>query len=65
MKVGDLIRLPQDQGHGFGIVFKIISDLTVPIVEDVIELGKTVVVLVDGDLDYYDASSCEVISESW
>ena len=62
MKVGDLVKLAEDQG--LGIVFKVISDLTVPIVDDVIELGKTVVVLVDGDLDYYDASSCEVISES-
>ena len=62
MKVGDLVKLAEDQG--LGIVFKVIGDLTVPIVDDVIELGKTVVVLVDGDLDYYDASSCEVISES-
>ena len=63
MMPGDLVKLPE--GHGFGIVFKVISDLTVPIVDDVIEANKTVVVLVDEGLDYYDASSCEVISESW
>ena len=62
MKVGDLVKLAE--GQGLGIVFKTISDLTVPIVDDVIEVNKTVVVLVGEDLDYYDASSCEVISES-
>ena len=63
MMPGDLVKLPE--GHGFGIVFKVISDVPIAFGGDVIEANKTVIVLVDEGLDYYDASSCEVISESW
>ena len=54
MKVGDLVKLPQDQGYA--ILYDLVIDKRID--------NVMAIVLREWGLDYWDASSCEVISEA-
>ena len=56
MKVGDLIKLPQDRGYS--IVLRIIID------KPASKAFRSVAVLAPWGEDWWDADACEVISES-
>ena len=56
MKVGDLIRLPQNQGYG--IVIKVVRHSQDPSMPT----GDTAVMIEGGD--WWDADVCMVINES-
>ena len=51
MKVGDLIKLPGD--NGFAIVLKIV----------ITKASRSVMVLSPWDEDWWDANACELINE--
>ena len=60
MKVGDLVRLPQNLGHA--IVVKVLHNSNL---YNGMPTGDTAVMVMQGrDLDWWDADYCEVISES-
>ena len=54
MKVGDLLKLPQDQGYA------VLYDLIIDKRND----SVMAIVIREWGLDYWDATSCEVINES-
>ena len=59
MKVGDLIRLPQNQGYA--IAMRVVTHNQDP----KMPTGDTAVMVIqDGGADWWDADFCEVISES-
>ena len=60
MKTGDLIKLPQEQGYAIALkVVKHDNDPKMP-------TGDTSVMVVqEGGEDWWDASCCEVVNESW
>jgi hypothetical protein len=59
MKVGDLIKLPQNLGYA--IALRVVAhdqDPTMPTGD------KAVMVIQDWSLDWWDAGYCEVVNES-
>ena len=58
MKVGDLIKLPQNMGYA--IAMKIVNhghDPAMPV-------GETAVMVMEEGEEWWDASCCEVVNES-
>ena len=59
MKVGDLIKLPQNQGYA--IAMKVVSHNRDPAMPTG---DKAVMVIQNWGPDWWDADSCEVMNES-